>query len=231
MKEKISKFVISNSLTSYRWICLIDGGYTCQKIMKYVSSSIYNGFIGRYSKGRNIFIDGMTIKLKDYMKKLSVNDFDRILIDGVYKYVKEIECDVIGLSKARLVLVIDNVITPQLKDIRPLVTNIFDIKIEEVVDFYSKRWKQETYHQVIKEPFGSRTHKLRKLKTFSRYLEILAISYTLLEVRRIKFYKDESVFQVRNDLVQLAKKCFILNLKGNKIPKSAQNKLLKKFAA
>jgi len=228
---RFSEFVASSSALEPNFICLIDGGYTCSMVMHYLANSSFIGFIGRYSKGRNIYLEGQKILLKTYIQTLTIADFEEILVDGSKKLIKKLTCGVKGLDKVTMVLVIDDVITPSLKDIRPLITNILELTTEEIIKFYARRWVQETYHQVIKDALGFRRHKIQKLSAFMIVLELLAVCYTLLEIRRVKYYSETTVFQVRNDLMNIAKKCYILNLKGNKVPKSLQEKHLLKFCA
>ena len=100
----------------------------------------------------------------------------------------------------------------------------------KIAEYYALRWKEETYHQVIKDAFFARTHKFRKLKTLSRYIELINIAYGLCEQRSLVKHKGKlSVFAVKNELLQIAKTQFILNIKGRKISKAKQHAILKKF--
>ena len=129
-----------------------------------------------------------------------------------------------------MVLVIDDVKSPNMSDIRPLLTNIEGLSANEIIFLYSKRWREETYHQHFKDTFGARTHKIRTLKGLSVFIELIAISYIFCESRRIK--KDmETISEVKNELMGIVKKKFILNIRGNHIKKAMQPNALKKFAA
>ena len=87
-----------------------------------------------------------------------------------------------------------------------------------------------TYHQVIKDAFFARTHKFRRTKTLSRYLEIINISYGLCEQRRwAKYGGQKTIFEIKNELLQIAKEEFILNIKGRKTGKSSRDAVLRKF--
>ena len=77
-----------------KFIVLIDGGYTNTKIMSHIVCSKMKGFIGRYSKGRNIIFEGKPIKLSEYISPLVLKDFRKIITNGVEKLVHEIKCDV-----------------------------------------------------------------------------------------------------------------------------------------
>jgi hypothetical protein len=228
--SKFENFIFSKKGDIKKFIVLIDGVYTNSQIIKYIESSGMKGYIGRYSKGRNIFYNNKKMLLKEYISSLSINDFSKINLNENEKYIHTIECKITGSEKVKMVLVIDDVLDPLLKDIRPLITNVFDLIQEEVVNYYSKRWTEETYHQILKDGFGSRTHKLRSLKAFMRYMELIAVAYTFCEQRRIKL-KMSGIFEVKNDLISIANKNYILNMKGNKFKKRKQQKVLLRFVA
>ena len=168
--------------------------------------------------------------LKEYISSLSIKDFSKIKTNEIEKYIHTIECKITGCEKVKLVLVIDDVLEPSLKDIRPLITNIFELSSQEVVTNYSKRWTEETYHQILKDGFGARTHKLRSLKAFMRYMELIAVAYTFCEQRRIK-KKMNGIFEAKNELISIVNQNYILNMKGNKFKKPIQQKVLLRFAA
>jgi len=228
--SKFGLFIQSQKGPIEKFIVLIDGGYTSSPIMKYIKNSSMKGFIGRYSKGRRILLSNSEILLKNYISTLSLKDFIKINIGENEKLIHTLECGITGSEKVKMVLVIDDIKNPKIIDIRPLITDILELSSEEVVNYYSKRWTEETYHQIIKDGFGARTHKLRSLKAFMRYMELIAVAYTYCEQRRIKL-NLKGIFEVKNDLISIANKNFILNAKGNKFKKSKQRKVVIKFAA
>jgi CO dehydrogenase/acetyl-CoA synthase epsilon subunit len=228
--NKFENYIFAQKGDIKKFIVLIDGGYTNTKVMSYINSSNLKGFIGRYSKGRKLVLGGKYLKLSEYISTLLLKDFKKIIINDIEKYVHEIVCDITGATAIKMLLVIDNMKEPKLSDIRPLVTNVLELSAEEIVKFFSKRWKEETYHQILKEGFGAKSHKLRTLKALSRFMELIAVSYTFCEIRRVKC-REISVFEVKNKLISTANKNFILNMKGNKFKKPMQDKILKRFVA
>ena len=208
------------------------------EIIKSVFNFGFKGFIGRYHKGRNIFTpkkdsinkENDKFLLKNYIENLTINDFHKIKFNGEEKYIYELECGFTGLETGKMVLVIDDVENPALANIRPLITNIKTLSAVEIVFFYSKRWKEETYHQHFKDTFGARTHKIRTLKGLSVFIELIAISYLFCENRKIK-KGMESISEVKTELMGIVKQNFILNIRGNHIKKSMQPNVLSKFVA
>lgn len=230
--NRFAGFIEQHALKHYTWICLIDGGYTNSKVLQYIVGSCFAGFIGRYSKGRSVFIEGKKILLKKYIASLNIKQFKKVEIEGEIKLVFELMCDVIGSQNVKLVLIIDDSKNPKLSDIRPLITNVTKLSCEQIISFYALRWKQETYHQMIKDGFRARTHKIRKLSSYMKFLELIAVSYGLLEIRRHKLKSEnKTVFAAKNELVEISKRSFLLNVRGNQIPKAMQDRVFEKFAA
>lgn len=229
--SKFEKFMTKYHNSVNSCIALLDGGYTNEATMtSIIKSSYFKGFIGRFNIGRKLYFSEKSIKLKEYLKTLTLNDFKIIDVNGVKKYAHEILCCVNKSISVKIVLVIDDIKNPHIKDSRPLITNIRDLSAEQIIDFYSKRWREETYHQILKDAFFARTHKLRSLKALARFMEGIAVAHEVCEKRRLQ-QAYEGIFDIKNDLISIANRNFILNLKGNKIKKPLWNKLILKFAA
>jgi hypothetical protein len=87
-------------------------------------------------------------------------------------------------------------------------------------------------HQIFKSLiyFGARIYKLRSLKAFMRYMELIAVAYTFCEQRKIKL-NMKGIFEVKNELISIANKNYILNMKDNKFKKCKQEKVVSRFVA
>lgn len=118
-----------------------------------------------------------------------------------------------------------------LKSARPLITNMQELSAQTIAEYYALRWKEETYHQVIKDAFFARTHKFRTLKVMSRYLEIINICYGLCEQRRwAKYAGNVTIFYIKNELLKISKEAFIINITtSRKIGKDRKDAILKRF--
>lgn len=211
-------------------ICLIDGGYTNRKIIEAVLKlEQFIGFIGRFGKGRNIKTAHFSGLLKDYIKSLNIKkNFKPLSVDGKEKRFHEILITLDYGPTFKLAIILDD---PQdIASARPLITNLTTLSSQKIAEYYSLRWKEETYHQAIKDAFFARTHKFRTAKVLSRYLEMINIAYGLCEQRRwAKYQGTVTVFDVKNELLDLAKAQFILNIKGRKISKDRREAILSKF--
>jgi hypothetical protein len=211
-------------------ICLIDGSYTNKKIIELIlKSTTFKGFVGRFSKGRNITINNFSGLLKTYINSLVLNkDFKPYEVHGKEKLVHEAKASLDYGPAFKLVIILDD--PGDIKSARPLITNMIDISAAKIAEYYALRWKEETYHQAIKDAFFARTHKFRRLKTFSRYLEIINIAYGLCEQRRwAKYGGTMTIFEVKNELLRIAKEEFILNLKGRKLAKQRREAILARY--
>jgi hypothetical protein len=214
-------------------ICLIDGFYTNRKIIECVlKQKAFKGFIGRFSKGRNIKTEGFNSLLRSYIKNLDIKkDFKQYNIDDKEKLIHELVISLDYGPQFKLVIVIDD--PADIKSARPLITNMQTLSSKTIAEYYALRWKEETYHQVIKDAFFARTHKFRRLKTLSRYLEIINISYGLCEQRRwAKYAGNVTVFYVKNELLKISKEEFIVNVRGSrKIGKAMREAILSRYRA
>jgi len=228
--ELLSQFNnLSNEKDLSKSILLIDGFYTNEKVITEVlSKNRFTGFIGRFNKGRNITTKNYHGLLKKYINSLDIkSDFKPATVQGKEKHLHEVMID-LDYGTFKMVIVLDDY--NDIKSARPLITNMHNLSAVEAAEYYSLRWKEETYHQVIKDAFFTRTHKFRKLRTLGRFLELINVAYGLCEQRKWSIHKNSiTIFGVKNELISIAKKCFILNIKGNKIKKSKQDAVLKKF--
>jgi hypothetical protein len=61
-------------------------------------------------------------------------------------------------------------------------------------------------------------------------MELIAVAYTFCEQRRI-MKNMKGIFEVKNELISIANRNYILNMKGNNFKKPRQEKVLSRFAA
>ena len=63
--SKFESFILSKKGLLHKFIVLVDGGYTNTQVMNYVENSSLARFIGRYAKGRKIYIENTELLLKE----------------------------------------------------------------------------------------------------------------------------------------------------------------------
>ena len=214
LARKFEKFDIKG----LKRIGVFDGEGCTAKVLPYFhKSKDWKGFVTKFPRTRNVVIYGEKIHIKKYLDSLSEKDFTKYE-HGYYNYFEAEVPSLQFLGKCRFLVVIDD-----LKDIknqpkmRVLITDIEDLSVEEFLLIYRKRWKQETYHQIIKDRLGCRTYKFRKMKAIMRFLELGDLTYSFLEYQKL-ITGEKSVSEVRNKLIddfalQVSKKLFL------KVPK------------
>lgn len=123
-------------------------------------------------------------------------------------YYREFEAEVPSLAflgHCRLVVIQDEPGNLDQKTMRVLITDVMDLTVEQILTIYRRRWKEETYHQIIKDRLGVKAYKHRRLKAIMRFLELADVAYCFLEYRRLKDQVwESSLSEVRNALIRKA---------------------------
>jgi hypothetical protein len=91
-------------------------------------------------------------------------DFKPCEVHGKEKLIHEAMVSLDYGPSFKLVIILDD--PTDIRSARPLITNMIDISAAKIAEYYALRWKEETYHQVIKDAFFARTHKFRRFKDF-----------------------------------------------------------------
>jgi hypothetical protein len=197
LANKFEKF----NVNGLKRIAVFDGEGCKRSVLPYFhKSSNWEGFVTKFPRTRNIEILDNKIHIKKYLSNLKEEDF--IKTDNYYYHnftAKVPSLDFLGECKFLVVLEDIKDLKNQV-NIRVLITDIKDLKTAEFLQIYRKRWKQETYHQIIKDRLGCRTYKFRKMKAVMRFLELGDLTYSFLEYEKIKMGK-KSVSEVRNKLI------------------------------
>lgn len=206
-------------------IAVFDGEGCNKKVLPYFhKNKSWKGFVTKFPRTRNIMINEKKIHIKKYLENLKPSDFTKYEHGFYHKFKANIP-SLPFLEESNFVVIVDKIedIGKQLL-VRVLITNIKDLSIEDFLEIYRKRWKQETYHQIIKDRLGCRTYKFRKLKAIIRFLELGDLAYSFLEHEKIKINLN-SVSEARNTIID----DFCLNF-SNKFNLPIPKKLAKKVA-
>jgi hypothetical protein len=173
----------------------------------YHKSSAWLGSVCKFPRIRNITLeDGKTLHIRTYLDTLTQNEFvGRTIADKeVWSHsltvtVPSLSC----LGPIQLVVIQDEPGNLDQKTFRVLMTDVLELSVEQILLIYLRRWKQETYHQIIKDRLGVRTYKHRKLKAVMRLLELADLAYCFLEYRRLKTREwQDSLSEIRNELLR-----------------------------
>lgn len=172
----------------------------------YHSSPDWLGSVCKFPRIRNITLeDGKTLHIRTYLDELTQDDFEIREIAGKQVWSHTLTAKVPSLSclgMIRLVVIQDEPGNLNQKTFRVLMTDVMELSVEQILLIYLRRWKQETYHQIIKDRLGVRTYKHRKVKAVMRLLELADIAYCFLEYRRLKAKEwQASLSEIRNGLI------------------------------
>lgn len=188
-------------------IGVFDGAGCHRTVLPYFHKSpAWAGFVCKFPRIRNIELDTGIIHIRTYLSQLTPDDFEKTEIAGRTVWSHTLTAKVPSLpflGSIRLVVIQDEPGNLNQKTFRVLITDVLELSIEQILLIYSRRWKQETYHQMIKDRLGARSYKYRRLKATIRFLELADVAYCFLEYRRLKACDwQESLSEVRNELIQ-----------------------------
>jgi len=164
------------------------------------------GFVCKFPRIRNIELNTGIIHIRTYLSQLTQEDFEETEVAGTTVWSHSLTAKVPSLSflgTIRLVVIQDDPGNLNQKTLRVLMTDVMALSVAQILLIYLRRWKQETYHQIIKDRLGARSYKHRKLKAIMRFLELADVAYCFLEYRRLKAREWEtSLSEIRNGLIR-----------------------------
>jgi len=190
-------------------IAVFDGEGCSKKVLPYFHKSPeWSGFVTKFPRTRNIVVAGKSQHIRRYLSGLKNTEFPPMLIGNKEVYYHELEVEVPSLAflgRCRRVVIQDEPGNVDQKTMRVLITDVMDLTVEQILTIYRRRWKEETYHQIIKDRLGVKTYKHRRLKAIMRFLELADVAYCFLEYRRLKDKVwESSLSEVRNALIRKA---------------------------
>jgi hypothetical protein len=186
---------------------VFDGAGCNRTVLPYFHKSPdWAGFVCKFPRIRNIELQTGVIHIRKYLSQLTQGDFEETEIAGTTVWAHSLTARVPSLSflgTIRLVVIQDDPGNLNQKTFRVLITDVMELSLEQILLIYLRRWKQETYHQIIKDRLGARSYKHRKLKAIMRFLELADVAYCFLEYRRLKARDwQDSLSEIRNGLIR-----------------------------
>ena len=186
---------------------VFDGAGCNRTVVPYFHrSSAWAGFVCKFPRIRNIELKTGVLHIRKYLSQLSQDDFAQTALAGKTVWSHAFTANVPSLpflGTIRLVVIQDEPGNLNQKTFRILITDVMALSVEQILLVYLRRWKQETYHQIIKDRLGARSYKHRKLKAIMRFLELADVAYCFLEYRRLKSKEwQDSLSEIRNGLIR-----------------------------
>jgi hypothetical protein len=186
---------------------VFDGAGCNRTVLPYFHKSPdWAGFVCKFPRIRNIELKTGVIHIRTYLSQLTQDDFKQREIAGNTLWSHSLTASVPSLpflGTIRLVVIQDEAGNLNQKTFRVLITDVMELSVEQILFVYLRRWKQETYHQIIKDRLGARSYKHRRLKATMRFLELADVAYCFLEYRRLKSRDwQASLSEIRNELIR-----------------------------
>jgi hypothetical protein len=186
---------------------VFDGAGCNRTVLPYFHKSPeWVGFVCKFPRIRNIELDTGVIHIRTYLSQLTQADFEETEIAGTPVWSHSLTARVPSLpflGTIRLVVIQDDPGNLNQKTFRILISDVMTLSVEQILLVYLRRWKQETYHQIIKDRLGVRSYKHRKLKAIIRLLALADVAYCFLEYRRLKAREwEDSLSEIRNGLIR-----------------------------
>jgi hypothetical protein len=188
-------------------LAVFDGAGCNRMVLPYFHCSPdWAGFVCKFPRIRNIKLERGIVHIRTYLSQLSQDDFELTEIAGNTVWSHSFMTKVPSLpflGEVRLIVIQDEPGNLNQKTFRILVTDVMELSVEQILLVYLRRWRQETYHQIIKDRLGARSYKHRKLKAIMRFLELADVAYCFLEYRRLKSRDwQDSLSEIRNGLIR-----------------------------
>lgn len=196
--QKLSRKFEKIDINGLKRIAVFDGEGCTKKNLPYFNKSVdWHGFVTKFPKTRCITLNDKRIHIRKYIESLKESDFVKADLSYYHSFQAEVP-SLSFLGKCNFLVLVDDLKDLNNKSqVRVLITDILDLPLEEFLNIYAKRWKQETYHQIIKDRLGCKVYKFRKMKAIMRFLELGDLAYSFLENQKI-ILKQKSVCNTRN---------------------------------
>ena len=194
---------------------LVDSWYTSAKILLH---GLINGChtIGRIKSNRVIYPAGIKTNVKKFSSYIRTNETSLVTASNNKYYVYRYEGK---LNDIENVVVLISWTKNDLSD-NPAFIISTDVSLDNktIISYYEKRWDIEVSYRYHKTALGFDEFQIQSLKSIHRYWSMIFLTYTFLEIFRVKcgkLYKFKNIgdviLQFRNNylvkIVSFAHEC------------------------
>lgn len=175
---------------------LVDSWYTSAKILLH---GLINGChtIGRIKSNRVIYPAGIKTNVKKFSSYIRTNETSLVTASNNKYYVYRYEGK---LNDIENVVVLISWTKNDLSD-NPAFTISTDVSLDNktIISYYEKRWDIEVSYRYHKTALGFDEFQIQSLKSIHRYWSMIFLTYTFLEIFRVKcgkLYKFKNIGDV-----------------------------------
>ncbi|SUQ48321.1 hypothetical protein CNEONATNEC26_02181 [Clostridium neonatale] len=165
---------------------LVDSWYTSAKILLH---GLINGChtIGRIKSNRVIYPAGIKTNVKKFSSYIRTNETSLVTASNNKYYVYRYEGK---LNDIENVVVLISWTKNDLSD-NPAFIISTDVSLDNktIISYYEKRWDIEVSYRYHKTALGFDEFQIQSLKSIHRYWSMIFLTYTFLELFRIKYGK------------------------------------------
>ena len=175
---------------------LVDSWYTSAKILLH---GLINGChtIGRIKSNRVIYPAGIKTNVKKFSSYIRTNETSLVTASNNKYYVYRYEGK---LNDIENVVVLISWTKNDLSD-NPAFIISTDVSLDNktIISYYEKRWDIEVSYRYHKTALGFDEFQIQSLKSIHRYCSMIFLTYTFLEIFRVKcekLYKFKNIGDV-----------------------------------
>ena len=165
---------------------LVDSWYTSAKILLH---GLINGChtIGRIKSNRVIYPAGIKTNVKKFSSYIRTNETSLVTASNNKYYVYRYEGK---LNDIENVVVLISWTKNDLSD-NPAFIISTDVSLDNktIISYYEKRWDIEVSYRYHKTALGFDEFQIQSLKSIHRYWSMIFLTYTFLEIFRVKCEK------------------------------------------
>lgn len=197
----VTTFAELNPYNTNKIYILTDSWFASKKLFNNNLSYGYHAISG-FKLNRCIYPEGIKIKISDFAKYISENEYEDVIIkDKAYK-VYRYEGKASGIDNA-VVLICYEANKANSKIVSILSTDT-ELSSKKILKYYFNRWEIETSFLYLKDRLGLKHYQMRKIKGFTRFWHIVYLAYTLLELYRANISQEKPKLTL-GDTIQLFK--------------------------
>ena len=225
-KESMSKIKLTQNLISTlpkpenKGFVLCDSWYSCKDIFNASEKAGYS-YIGSLKTNRVIFPKGhekLGIKLHQFAKSLSIEDFDLVTVKGkqyyIYNYIGKLK----DRKNISIILSYPKDSFHKDKALKAFISLDKTLNPLDTLTQYTDRWAIEPFFRDCKTYLGLDGYQVRSEKSINRYLSIMLVNYTYCKIYSNNSYHFNIGYKAAKKDLEKSKVLYIYESAASGIP-------------